>query len=882
MTDELPVELPETADELLPLLGHDEPKVRAAALGALAGLEPELAVGAAARKLKDFAPEVREVAVKLLATEARPELLDGVLPVALGDYDRQAADALRVLASWGLRRAGAAVLFGLISLDDPVSEAARAAFTWEPRAAALATLEEEGFELSGVGGDDIARDEREVAVTTLLATPELLGDTLAIAAEAVESENWSIRQNAAQALAAAPGRQTVDLLRALCDDDDEDVRREALRGYARCDEPGVVAMVLTALSDEDEDVRETASSIVDDPRSHPRLAAIEALWGPGSLALQRERLDEVLKWGDAAGQAFLRQRIEIVGWRGGAGRTHFAKAGRDKVRIEVNVSPLFEAGPAGEDVVKGVIVHEFGHHAYDYRAPGFKTASGQARARGAGPLWNIMLDERLERRLRSERPHWGPLVDRMNAWLIQGRPQRVKLGLLADAAGMSAEELAEAIEHGRLPGAVAPPPPSLPDLAVAEREVTLGPWDAVSIPGLLPPLHSFFLGLMAVRDHTRIADDGARAALALIPADLKDMPHGKLARLTLKIASLLGIDDGGRRQRQRFARLCGRYGPMMGGVRRLMDRAQQARPSGTWTTSSSAREISARLQGRAGPVLRAAPPPRAAPKSRKQRGLPSSMLNLGAELEFPDLAYETELPHDLAGAARIRAGIRPYIRVLRAHFEQLGRSTTEHYASRRGRRLDMARVRDLALLGRPDALVHSEEIIAPDAYLGLLIDRSGSMQIGDRMPLARRFGVLLAEAARGLRGLEGHISAFDGTTFYRLGNFQRHGIASLTADDGNNDSGALLRAAQLALSSRRKNRLIVMISDGSPAECSTSSLRNLVGVLERRHGIACAQVAVAPILEVCFPHFLDVSGKPTGEAVRQFGRLLVRLTRSWR
>ena len=56
----------------------------------------------------------------------------------------------------------------------------------------------------------------------------------------------------------------------------------------------------------------------------------------------------------------------------------------------------------------------------------------------------------------------------------------------------------------------------------------------------------------------------------------------------------------------------------------------------------------------------------------------------------------------------------------------------------------------------------------------------------------------------------------------------------------------------------------------------------VVGVLEKRHGVVCAQVAVAPLSEVCFPSFLDVSSKPTREAVRQFARLLVRLTRAWR
>ena len=349
--------------------------------------------------------------------------------------------------------AGAVVLFALLSLDDPVREAAEAAASMTPRATALAAVERPGVDLGAVGLD-LPRHERDQPIVELLARPVLAAHTASIVDVAIESENWSVRQNAAQALMELRGPRTVEQLQQLCDDRDEDVRREALRGYARGDEPGVVGMVLTALSDEDEDVREAAAAILDDPAAHPRLARLEQEPGAGTCALQRSRLDAVLEWGQRAAESFLRQHVEIVGWRGGAGRTHFARKGRDAVRIEVNASPLFEAGPAGEDVVRGVIVHELGHHAYDFRAPGFKSASCVARGRGADPLWNLMLDERLERRVRSERPMWGPLIDRMNAWLLQARPQRVRLELLAAASGIEALDLASRIASGELPGSL--------------------------------------------------------------------------------------------------------------------------------------------------------------------------------------------------------------------------------------------------------------------------------------------------------------------------------------------------------------------------------------------------------------------------------------------
>jgi hypothetical protein len=153
---------------------------------------------------------------------------------------------------------------------------------------------------------------------------------------------------------------------------------------------------------------------------------------------------------------------------------------------------------------------------------------------------------------------------------------------------------------------------------------------------------------------------------------------------------------------------------------------------------------------------------------------------------------------------------------------------------------------------------------------------------GPKIELAKSFGALVAESAAGLPGIDGHVSAFDGSTFYHLGSFRRNAIATLTADDGNNDSGGLSRAAALAQASAKRHKLVVMISDGSPTECTVESLKKLVGRLTRDEGILCAQVAVQPLTEIAFPHYVDLSGRPLDAAVAQFGRLLMKLTAGWR
>ena len=178
--------------------------------------------------------------------------------------------------------------------------------------------------------------------------------------------------------------------------------------------------------------------------------------------------------------------------------------------------------------------------------------------------------------------------------------------------------------------------------------------------------------------------------------------------------------------------------------------------------------------------------------------------------------------------------------------------TVEEHASRRGRRLDLAQAKRAVFAPTANLLVDTREGEAANAYVGLLIDSSGSMD-GEKIEIAKAFGVLVAEAVRGLPGLAGHVSAFDDDTFYPLGDFNRCAVASLESGGGNNDAGGLAKAADLALKSGKRNKLLLMVSDGSPTMCTVESLRKLVAKLTREHGIACVQIAVESIDHEAFP-----------------------------
>ena len=138
---------------------------------------------------------------------------------------------------------------------------------------------------------------------------------------------------------------------------------------------------------------------------------------------------------------------------------------------------------------------------------------------------------------------------------------------------------------------------------------------------------------------------------------------------------------------------------------------------------------------------------------------------------------------------------------------------------------------------------------------------------------------MLAEAAKGNPAIDLRLFGFTDRTIYDAGDANRPGIAALHSHDGNNDAAALYHAASVAHGSRRRAKLLVMISDGLPTSCSTKALKSLVALLSRRTGVCCAQVAVQPLEEICFPHYIELDTKDGSKAVRRFGQIVARLIR---
>lgn len=572
---------------------------------------------------------------------------------------------------------------------------------------------------------------------------------------------------------------------------------------------------------------------------------------------------EARLWGEQAGRRLAGARVRVLPLMSGLGRTISRERGDPALVIWINDGPITCRAPHGADIVRGLIVHELGHHLWDIGQPGHDDCRKRAYAAAFGGVYDLLIDERLERHMRSVDPGFAACLDRLAAHAFARRTTQVSLQTYARTLDRSEDDVRAALERAELPGAVDP------RTIAGSPMVNLSMIDLLRVPDLADPWQAFMLCLRGGHDPRLFASEQVREALAILPRDLRHAPHREVLESARAIAAHL-IDEPGTRARGRsrkallrgLAELEGQLAALVRSVGRIDGEAAAPGPVGTGLESDG-------------------PAPGIAPGSKPPRRAPGGGLrwNNGRDPHFPILKIRdrSREPVDRAGEAELLAGMRGQVRTLRAHLERVGIVEVSEPGCRRGRRVDLATARRAGVVLRPDVLVHRREEQRADLYITVLIDRSGSMS-GEKLERAKRFGMLLVEAARGIRGIDGHVCAFDSATFDILGDLRRHAIGALSAEGGNNDAAALATAVDLALASRRSRRAIVMISDGLPADCTLAALRDQVALATTR-GILCAQVAVSPLPAIAFPHFVDLSSCQPDEAVDRFGRLLVELSR---
>lgn len=117
---------------------------------------------------------------------------------------------------------------------------------------------------------------------------------------------------------------------------------------------------------------------------------------PGDARAQAWRLVRMYEWGEAHSLRLVRKAfdIELIG-----GRAYgYTRLGSQTIWI--NPMPLLSGVPGGEAAVRGLTVHELGHHVYNGSYEG-RECWRKAVQRGLGSLMNLVADEHLERNPRA-------------------------------------------------------------------------------------------------------------------------------------------------------------------------------------------------------------------------------------------------------------------------------------------------------------------------------------------------------------------------------------------------------------------------------------------------------------------------------------------------
>ncbi|CAN5890620.1 hypothetical protein BH11MYX2_BH11MYX2_09150 [soil metagenome] len=510
----------------------------------------------------------------------------------------------------------------------------------------------------------------------------------------------------------------------------------------------------------------------------------------------------------------------------------------DGNQVYVSALPMLRGEPNGIDVVEGLVLHELGHHAY-HRGEEPQAIWKKAHEEGLGHLLNLIADEHLERNLRGVQPEYGDRLKRLGSYAFQHAPQEIKVtSLLQSMRGSSARALIGT------------------ELDVAFDEDAVRLRRGAILAQLEKHGHPLARFSRALRMNlgNRWSDPLVTAALDLVPKDLKRLTMREMYELTKKLAEMFG-----------GATACAK---VFGGAEGLeFGERDDDVFSGGVDDAILQREVDRILDPNQG-------------KGSSKKGKPDRLaINVNPDEQFAHITDVRRVQGDKGKHRDLVTEVARHSTRLRQHLDELGLRWLPVKARTKGHALDRSRLRPLITHGDPRILQARTPIRRTDLFLGTVIDCSGSMQVGQNIERAKKFAVLIAEAVRDLPGVDARFFGFTDTVIFDAGDARNCEVTALAASGGNNDAAALYHVASVAASSQKRARVLVMISDGLPTQCSVAALRGLVTTLTRRKGMVCAQVAVRKLEEECFPHHVLLDDAQVDTAVAKFGRMIGDLTR---
>jgi len=548
--------------------------------------------------------------------------------------------------------------------------------------------------------------------------------------------------------------------------------------------------------------------------------------------LKLRRISETFAWGIRIGRELTGRLygIEMIPGGDNLGYTRFSEN-----KLYITPIPLLRGDLHGREVVRALILHEYGHHLY-HRGTVEEAIWKEAQDQGLHPLLNLVSDEHLERNLRALDRSFGDQLKLLAAYAFQHTHRDLPIEqLFQSLQGHAFEVLTSTrLEAARKYNAV-----------------------AVSSGRLLHQMEraglSFARFFRALRMGlgNRHEDPRVEQGLELFRGKFRKSDMRQLKTIAEKLREIFGAE-------------CDILNSFGQDALLSCDSDELGELADGISNDDIQREVQRNLEGK-----------RTRNPDRDIRG--GKGLNLGAEETFDEIHKIEPVRYDPAAHRGYVDQVARAATRMRRFFDGLGLSMQPQRLRTTGKMFDKSRVRAVVLRGDPRMLIARRIQQYTDLFLGVVVDCSGSMSHNDNIEKAKLFGTLLAEAGKGQPGLDVRLFGFTDSVIFDAGRANRCAIHGLYAGGGNNDSAGLWHAAQAATASKRKAKLLVMISDGSPTECSVSSLRALVQRLTHRHHICCAQVAVCELDHICFDNYILLDVNNVEESVRKFGQTMVRL-----
>ncbi|QDV46210.1 VWA domain containing CoxE-like protein [Stieleria neptunia] len=519
------------------------------------------------------------------------------------------------------------------------------------------------------------------------------------------------------------------------------------------------------------------------------------------------------------------------------GGSDFGYTRLNEDRVYINPMPLLNGTANAEDIVEGLILHEFGHHLY-HRGPQQQAVWEEADSIGMGRLLNLVSDEHLERNLRALDRSYGDQLKRLGAYAFNRSAKEFDVDYILELLGRHTAGVLQA--H----------PP-----AVARNPACLRVRGGSLLQELERSGSSFsrFFRALRLGLGNRHNDPKVAEALALFDKGFRKLRMPQLLDICKRLHQIFGDEACMQRCLSADDLIADPDGDLIikadgisnddiqSEIHRIKRKPSESNDSG------SGRRIRA--------------------------------INVGEDLHFDLLTQIRRLPFHPATYRPYSQQVAAASRRFRDFLRDLGLSRVRCPRRIRGRQVDAARLKDLVLKGDPRVLVAREQRYHNDLFLSVVVDCSGSMEFGDNLSKAQLFAAMMAEACRDLDGVDLRLFGFTDTEIYDAGDARRPAVAEFRAGGGNNDAAALWHASEVASQSKRSAKVVVMISDGLPTECSTEALKALVARLSRRGDLVCAQVAVQPLAEVCFSHYIELTDADTMVSVQRFGAIVARLVK---